>query len=105
MANFTPTFGSTKKNIQFLSGIGPAGGTFQATAGAVTTIVDANVPASAHILFSPGNAAAGLLDRTKTLSIATGNSAGSFVFTVSATGAGAPAGTETFTYFVSVVNP
>lgn len=107
MPTFIPEFGGSKFNI--FGNVGPGtricSGTFQATAAAVTTVSNANIPASANILFDPANAAAGLLLRTKTASIATGNSAGSFVFTISATGAGAPSGSETFNYWVSVVNP
>lgn len=105
MATFVPDFGASRYNAQLFTGPGVCSGTFQATAAAVTTISDANVPANATIIFDAANAAAGLLLRSKTCSIATGNSAGSFVFTVSATGAGAPGGSETFAYFVSVENP
>lgn len=107
MPTWSPDSGQTHTQVWSFSGDGLRVGTgsFQATAGATTTVTNANIPASANIIFSPSNAAAGLLDRTKTLSVATGNSAGSFVFTVSATGASAPAGTETFAYFFSVENP
>lgn len=80
-------------------------GNFQATAAATTTVSNANIPASANIVWFPANAAAGLLVRGATCSVATGNSAGSFVFTVSATGAGKPAGSETFCYIASLENP
>lgn len=104
---FIPSFGATRKMIA--GNIGPdlrlCSGTFQATAAAVTTVSNANIPASANIVFDAANGPAGLLLRGKTCSIATGNSAGSFVFTVSATGAGAPSGSETFNYWVCVVNP
>lgn len=86
-------------------GAGVGSGNFQSTAAAVTTITDTSVPASANIIWEPANAAAGLLMRSKTCFIPTGNSAGSFTFQVSATGAGAPGGSETFFYFFCVENP
>ena len=86
-------------------GPGVGSGSFQATAAAITTISDASIPASANIICRPANAAAGLLMRSATCFVPTGNSAGSFTFQVSATGAGAPGGSETFAYFFCVENP
>lgn len=103
--SFLPDFGATRVNIDAFRGVGPCCGTFQATAAATSTVSDSNVPANSTIVFWPMNAAAGLLERTKTCSIATGNSAGSFVFSVSATGAGAPGGSETFGYFCCIRDP
>lgn len=74
-------------------------GTFTSDADASTTISDSRVLAASNISFAPTNAAAGLLVRTKTCYVDT-ISAGSFNFNVSSTGAGAPAGTETFSYVV-----
>ena len=73
-------------------------GSFVATAASVTTVTDASVGASTRIIVYPANAAAGLVSRTNSCFVTTG--AGSFTFTVSATGAGAPAGTELFNYIV-----
>ena len=75
---------------------GVGAGSFVATAAALTTITDADITATSCITIFPSNAAAGLLLRTKTCYIVTGS--GSFTFNVSATGAGAPAGTEAFEY-------
>lgn len=107
MTTFSPDAGPTHTQVFSFSGDGArvGSGTFQPAAAASTTVTNANVPASANIIFDSANAAAGLLARTKTCSIATGNSAGSFTFQVSATGAGAPSGSETFMYFFSIENP
>lgn len=104
---FSPDAGPARSQVLSFSGDGLRVGTgsFQATAAAVTTVSNANIPASANIVFTPANAAAGLLMRGATCSVATGNSAGSFVFTVSATGAGKPSGGETFNYFFAIENP
>jgi hypothetical protein len=103
----TQDAGVLHQTIQSFTGDGTrvGSGSFQATAAAITTVTNANVPASASIIFDPSNAAAGLLLRSKTCFIPTGNSAGSFTFQVSATGAGAPGGSETFAYWFSVENP
>ena len=75
-------------------------GTFTATAAGVTTVTDTNIPAGAEVVFCPANAAAGLLVKSNSCYIGTGAGvAGSFTFVVSATGVGAPAGSEVFTYF------
>lgn len=81
-----------------ICGTGLDCGSFTATAAGTTTISDANILASSLVTFSPTNGPAGLLLATKTCYIGA-VSAGSFTFLVSATGSGAPAGTETFTYF------
>ena len=73
-------------------------GRIVATAAGTTTITDANVKSSSEVIFSALGSGAGLLLRTKTCYIGTVSN-GSFTFIVSATGAGAPAGTETFSYF------
>jgi hypothetical protein len=97
--------GTLRQNIGGFQGPGTGSGTFQPAANtSVNTITDVNVPASANIIFSPANAAAGLLARSSTLFISTGNSAGSFVFNSSATGGVPPAGTETFAYFFTQEN-
>lgn len=107
MPTFSPDAGLTHTQVFGFSGDAKrvGSGSFQAAAAAATTVTNSNVPASANIIWEPANAAAGLLVRTLTCSVATGNSAGSFTFNVSATGAGAPAATETFAYFFSVENP
>lgn len=74
-------------------------GSFTATAAGVTTISDAAVQANSKVIFCAATASAGLLMQAKTCWVDTILS-GSFVFNVSATGAGAPAGTEAFNYFV-----
>lgn len=84
-------------NARAVAGIGLDGGSFTVTAAGTTTITDANVVTSSLVQFSPTNGPAGLLVATKTCYIGA-VSAGSFTFLVSATGAGAPAGTETFSY-------
>lgn len=81
-----------------LTGLSIGTGSFVATAAAVTTIVDAAVSAGSRIIFCPANALAGLLIKANSCFVTTG--AGSFTFTVSATGAGSPAGTELFNYMV-----
>ena len=64
-----------------------------------TTVSDASIPADARVCIFPGNAAAGLLLRTLTCSVASGVTDGAFVFDVSATAAGTgPDGTEVFHY-------
>lgn len=94
--------GKTLGNLGFF-GVGTGTGTFQPAANtSVNVVTDANVPASAQIVFSPANAAAGLLARSATLFISTGNSAGSFTFNSSATASVAPSGSETFNYFYTV---
>jgi len=71
-------------------------GTFTLDADASTPVLDSDIPQTAVVCLFPRNAAAGLLVRTKSVS-ALVNSAG-FTVSVSATGAGAPAGTESFYY-------
>ena len=83
-----------------LTGAGIGIGSFTVTAAGVTTITDANIPSGAKVSFTAANALAGLLIATKSCYIGTGTAvAGSFTFVVSATGVGAPAGTESFNYF------
>ncbi len=84
---------------QILSGItGLAGvGTFTADNDASTTVTDAGVAANAQVVVFPTNSAAGLLLRTLSCQVSS-VSAGSFVFAVSASAGGLPAGTETFGY-------
>lgn len=95
--------GGGREQVLGFVGVGTGSGSFQPAANtSANTVTDANVPASAQIIFSPANAAAGLLARSATLFIATGNSAGSFVFTSSATAAVAPTGSETFAYFYTI---
>ena len=97
--------GSLRKNVGGFQGIGTGSGTFQPAANtSINTVTDVNVPASANIIFTPANAAAGLLMRSSSLFISTGNSAGSFIFNSSATAGVPPAGTETFSYFYTVEN-
>ncbi len=72
-------------------------GTFTATAAGTTTISDSGIGASAQIAVFPTSSDGGLLLRTKSCYVGA-VSAGSFTFVVSSTGAGAPAGTETFCY-------
>ena len=96
--------GQTHKSIQGFTGPGTGVGTFQPSAAASTTVTDANVPASANIVFSAANSGAGVLLYTNTCSIATANAAGSFVFSVSASASGFPSGNETIAYFYSVEN-
>lgn len=92
--------GGGREQVQGFVGVGTGSGSFQPAANtSVNTVVDANVPASAQIIFSPANAAAGLLARSSSLFISTGNSAGSFVFNSSATAGTPPTGAETFAYF------
>ena len=81
--------GGGREQIIGFVGNGTGSGTFQPSVQAATTVTDANVPATANIIVSASNAAAGLLARTATTYVATGNSAGSFVFTISATAGGA----------------
>lgn len=97
--------GSLRKNIGGFQGIGTGSGSFQPAANtSINTVSDVNVPANANIIIAPANAAAGLLSRITSCFVATGNSAGSFVFNASATAANPPAGTETFNYFYTVEN-
>lgn len=81
-----------------LTGVSVGTGSFTVTAAAVTTITDASSSATSRIVWSPANAAAGLLTQLKTCYVTTG--AGSFTFNVSATGAGQPAGTELINYII-----
>jgi hypothetical protein len=81
-----------------LTGLSVGTGSFVVTAASVTTVADAAVSAGTRILVSAANSAAGLLMRTNSYFVTTGS--GSFTFTVSATGAGAPAGTELVNYIV-----
>lgn len=80
-----------------INGIGFDSGAFTATAAGTTTISDSNIVTSSIVTFSPTNGPAGLLLATKTCYVGA-VSAGAFTFLVSATAAGAPAGTETFVY-------
>ena len=104
MANpFSVDHGGAHKRYSLLEvDTGLAGGAvgvgeFTATAAALTTITDASVRANSQVMCFPSNAAGGLLAQNK--SCYTGTiAAGSFTFVVSATGAGEPAGTETFSY-------
>lgn len=97
--------GGARRNIFGFQGLGTGSGSFQPAANtSVNTVTDTNVPASANIIFSPANAAAGLLARSSTLFISTGNSAGSFTFNSSATGGVPPTGSETFFYFYTQEN-
>lgn len=73
-------------------------GSIAVAAASITSVTDAKVQSSDQVICFPSNAAAGLLLQTKTCWVDT-VAAGSFNFNVSATGAGAPAGTETFSYF------
>lgn len=75
----------------------PTTKSFTATAAATTTISDSTITPTSKVVVFPTNAAAGLLTRTKTCYVSS-VALGSFQFTVSSTGAGAPAGTETFNY-------
>lgn len=76
---------------------GIGGGTFTATAAALTTVSDTSIVATSRVIVVPNDATAGLLARSKTCYVS-GIGAGFFTFVVSATGAGAPAGTEVFQY-------
>lgn len=105
MALSTVDSGGARRTIVGFQGPGTGSGSFQPAAAAATTVSDVNVPANANIIISPANAAAGLLTRGFTCSVATGNSAGSFVFNVSATSASGPTGSETFAYFYTQENP
>lgn len=89
-------------NPRCINGLGFDSGSFTATAAGTTTITDANVAATSLVVFAPTNGPAGLLVKSKSCYIGA-VSAGSFTFLVSATGSGAPAGTETFAYFA--MNP
>lgn len=97
--------GGGRRTIAGFQGIGTGSGSFQPAANtSLNTVTDVNVPANANIIISPANAAAGLLARITSCSVATGNSAGSFVFQASATAANPPGGSETFTYFYTQEN-
>jgi len=72
-------------------------GTFVLEADGLTVVTDADIPVEARVITQPIDNAAGLLIHTKTVRVATGTQ-GQFTMLVSATGAGAPAGTETFAY-------
>lgn len=85
--------------ITAITGGGAGSGSFTCTAAAISTIADTDVAATSYVTVTPSNAAAGLLLRTKTCWVDT-IAAGSFLFNVSASGAGAPAGTETFNYVI-----
>lgn len=69
--------------------------------GSAQTISDPAITANMKVFVVPTNAAAGLLMRSKTCWVDT-IAAGSFVFNISATGSGAPAGTETFDYLATL---
>lgn len=75
-------------------------GTFTIDADAATTVTDADILSTSQVICFPANAAAGLLVKTKSCYVSNVTT-GSFIFNTSATGAGAPAGTETFAYIVS----
>lgn len=66
--------------------------------GSAQTITDAAVQAGMRVFIVPTNGPAGLLLRSKSCWVDTVAN-GSFVFNVSATASGAPAGTETFNYY------
>ena len=93
--------GTISKDDGIVQGEGTGTSSFIATAAGTTTAVTKARKGSSFML-APVNAAAGLLLRTKTCSwsaAATGsNGFAELVFVVSATGAGAPAGTEAFTF-------
>lgn len=78
-------------------GLATGNGSFTMTAAGVLTVADANVNVNSTVVVFPTNAAAGLLVKGKSCWIGS-IAAGSFVFNCSSTGAGAPAGTETFGY-------
>ena len=83
--------------------IGPGlhASTFGVDADGSTTVSNTRVKAAdSQIMVFPTNAEAGLLLRTKTCWISNIVD-GSFIFNVSATAAGAPAGTETMAYLTS----
>lgn len=71
-------------------------GSFTPT-GAALTVSDAAIQAGMRVFVVPTNGPAGLLLRSKSCWVDT-IADGSFVFNVSASGSGAPAGTETFQY-------
>lgn len=77
-------------------------GTFTADADASTSVTDASVAAASALVIFPTNAAAGLLVKSKSCYVTP--AAGSFTFNVSASGSGAPAGTETFAYIALLEN-
>lgn len=77
-------------------------GTFTATAAGVTTVTDASIAAGSVVVIFPVSAAAGLIVKSKSCYVTP--AAGSFTFTISATGAGAPAGTEVFSYISMTEN-
>mgnify|MGYP001586676757 CR=1 FL=1 len=87
--------GQSEKTIDLLSLEGGLG-TFTASAAAVTTVTDAAIKSTSRIVIFPTSAGGGLLLRSNSCHVAAGT--GSFTFNVSASGAGAPAGTETFAY-------
>ena len=88
---------TTKAHI----GSGLTEASFTATAAGVTTVpLSGSAKLGGQVCFYPTNAAAGLLLRTKTCWMTTADDAGTF--NVSATGAGAPAGTETFGVIVTI---
>lgn len=79
----------------YTGGIGV--GQFTATAAGVTTVSDAAITSTAKVIVFPANGPAGLLVKSKSCFVDTIGT-GSFVFNCSATGSGAPAGTEIFAY-------
>jgi len=83
------------RGTAYSGGIGV--GVFTATAAGTTTISDSAIAANALVMVTPTNGAGGLLIQSKSCYVGS-VSAGAFTFVVSATGAGAPAGTETFSY-------
>jgi hypothetical protein len=84
-----------------LGGTAVGVGTITKSADGSDTITHAAINANSQIIFSAAGSAAGLLLRTKTCYIANINDTpGTAIFWVSATGAGAPAGTETFSYII-----
>ena len=84
-----------------VGGSAVGGGSFTATAAAQTTITDSDIPSSATIVITPTSVPASRLLQDKRWSVVA--TTGGFNFNVSATGAGAPAGTETYSY-IFVVN-
>jgi hypothetical protein len=73
-----------------------AGAIFSPT-GSTITVTDSRMLSTGGAIIVPVNAAAALLLKTKSCWIDT-QANGSFVFNVSATGAGAPSGSEQFNY-------
>src|SRR2546428_5697644 len=73
------------------------GGQFTMPAASTTTVSDSDILAGSAIAVQATNGPAGLLIQSKSCYISNVLN-GSFVFNVSATGAGAPAGTEVFVW-------